>query len=62
MGRKILGLLAIGAISLACTGAKLHAGEDSLKKELLALNQVTGNEPLRGAMKARFRVLAIGHD
>jgi tetratricopeptide (TPR) repeat protein len=52
MARKLLGMLLVGMVILSLTGANAHAGDEALQKELLALNRVTGNEPMRGALQA----------
>src|SRR5688572_11495801 len=50
MARIRFGILALGVLML--TALTAPAGEDVLKKELAALNDLTGNDPLRGALKA----------
>lgn len=52
MARKLLGMILCAAVSLVLAGAKTHAGEEAFKKELAELNLLTGNEPMRGALKA----------
>ena len=52
MAKKILGLFLFVGLSVALGGADSRAGEDLLKKELADLNRITGNEPLRGALKS----------
>lgn len=49
MARKCWGLLLVATISL---GTSVRGGEDALKKELFELNLLTGNESMRGALKA----------
>jgi tetratricopeptide (TPR) repeat protein len=52
MARKMLGMFAVGMVSLYMGVTYLHAGEEALQKELLALNRLTGSVPRQGALKA----------
>jgi tetratricopeptide (TPR) repeat protein len=52
MARKLLWMLAVGMVSLGLAGTSLHAGEKSLEKELLALDNLTGAVPRQSALKA----------
>lgn len=49
MARLWFGTFMFGALFLV---SPVRAGEDALKKELAELNVITGNEPMRGALKA----------
>jgi pentatricopeptide repeat protein len=51
MARKLLGSFLVG-IACLCFAPATHAGEEALKKELTELNLLTGNDPMRGALKA----------
>ena len=51
MASKWIGILAIGVTTLAAA-TNAFAGDDALKKELAQLNVLTGNDPMRGVLKA----------
>lgn len=52
MATRAIGTLFLGAVIGLLGGLKVQAGEDALKKNLADLNRVTGNDPMRGALKA----------
>src|SRR5260221_492498 len=50
MARKLLRTFLVGIACLTLV-ATAHGGEEALKKELAELNLLTGNDPMRGALK-----------
>lgn len=52
MARKLLGAAVLVALFGAVALKHVHAGQEDLKKELADLNRITGNEPMRGALKS----------
>ncbi len=51
MARIRFGILVFGVCTLL-TSVNANAGEQALKKELAVLNNLTGNDPMRGTLKA----------
>jgi tetratricopeptide (TPR) repeat protein len=49
---RILSAVILSALLLTIPFTNARAGQDDLKKELAELNLITGNEPMRGALKA----------
>jgi tetratricopeptide (TPR) repeat protein len=52
MARNLLATLVIGIVSLGLSANSTRAGEKTLQKELAELSQLTGSEPISGALEA----------
>ena len=52
MARKLLGTLSFAALIVTVILSRAQGGQDDLKKQLAELNLITGNDPMRGALKA----------
>lgn len=51
MARKSLSAIVIAVLCIIWVATPIRAGDDALKKELAQLNLVTGNDPMRGALR-----------